>query len=190
MGVFSEYVRQQPGVLRTSHPMQSIAVIGGWAQDIASRDTPGAFDDSSAFERMLQLDFKILLLGADIDSISILHYSEQRAGVPYRYWKAFSGQVNTCAGWQERTYRMYVRDLELDPRLTLHPIQEQLQKQDQWSSLPLNYGTISLLKMSDFVAAVDACLARDPWSLVTNRPPILHPHSSLITNHKSPLSDN
>ena len=28
MGVFSEYVRQQPGARRTLHPMQSLAVLG------------------------------------------------------------------------------------------------------------------------------------------------------------------
>jgi aminoglycoside 3-N-acetyltransferase len=173
MGVFSEYVRLQPGVRRTSHPMQSLAVIGSAAQDIASLDTPGAFDDGSAFERLLQLDCKILLLGADIDAISMLHYSEQRARVPYRYWKEFRGLVNTSTGWQERTYRMYVRDLDLDPRLTLKPVKDMLENQGQLKSMPLNYGTISVLKARDFVAAVDACLARDPWALVTNRPSFL-----------------
>jgi len=170
MGAFSEYIRQLPNALRTSHPMQALAVLGRHAEDLASRDTASAFDPGSAFERMLELDFKLLLLGADIQAVSMLHYSEQRAGVPYRYWKDFTGQIRLESGWQTRTYRMYVRDLELDPQLKLSPIQEVLQRDDQWSSVPLNYGFISTCRLADFVTATDALLAADPWCLVANRP--------------------
>jgi aminoglycoside N3'-acetyltransferase len=44
---------------------------------------------------MLELDFKILLLGADVQAISLLHWVEQRLQVPYRYWKVFRGPVRT-----------------------------------------------------------------------------------------------
>ena len=181
MGVFSEFIRQQPGARRTPHPMQSLAVIGHYADDLAGaevpfrRDTPSAFDPGSAFERMLELDFKILLLGADVEAISMLHYNEQRHEVPYRYWKEFHGQVLTEQGWEDRTYRMYVRDLDLDAHLTLKPIQEYMQARQEWHSVPLNYGWVSLCRMVDFNAAVDHFLAQDPWSLVKNRPPTLPP---------------
>jgi aminoglycoside N3'-acetyltransferase len=170
MGVFSEYVRQQPGALRTSHPMQSLAMMGAYASDLASRDTLSAFDPESAFERMLELDFKILLLGCDIQAISLYHYCEQRANVPYRYWKDFQGQVHFQDGWQTRTYRMFVRDLQIDARIDIHPLQAVLESRKQWLSVPLNYGKISLCRMVDFVTAADVFLAADPWSLVTNRP--------------------
>ena len=171
MGIFSEYVRQQPAARRTSHPMQSLAVIGAYAADLIGRDTPSAFDPSSVFERMLELDFKLLLLGTDIQAVSIIHYSEQRAQVPYRYWKDFTGQVkNPSTGdWETRTYRMYVRDLELDPQLKLYRIQEVLQSRGQWAAQPLNYGNISTCRVRDFVAAADELLAADPWALVSNK---------------------
>ena len=170
MGAFSEYIRQRPEARRTSHPMQSLAVIGRHADDLAGRDTPSAFDPGSAFERMLELDFKLLLLGADIQAVSMLHYSEQRAEVPYRYWKDFSGEVRLPSGWQRRTYRMYVRDMELDPRLELYPVQEALERRRQWSARALNYGLISACHLVDFVAALDELLREDPWRLVVNRP--------------------
>jgi aminoglycoside 3-N-acetyltransferase len=169
MGVFSEYVRQRPGALRTSHPMQSIAVLGRYAADLAGRDTPAAFDPGSAFERMLELRFKLLLLGADSSAISMFHYSERRANVPYRYWKDFAGEVLTPDGWHIRTYRMFVRDLDLNPKLTLEPVVEYMKSRGEWNSLPLNYGWISVFTLEDFVQAADHLLAEDPWSLVTNR---------------------
>jgi aminoglycoside 3-N-acetyltransferase len=166
MGVFSEYVRQHPQARRTLHPLQSLAVIGKYADDLTSRDTPSAFDPGSPFERMLELDFKILLLGADIDAISMLHYSEQRANVPYRYWKEFSGLVKVADGWQSRTYRMFVRDLRLDPHLSLHPVRDYLETLGQYTTVRLNYGQVSLIKMGDFVSAVDHFLTKDPYSLM------------------------
>ncbi len=170
MGVFSEVVRTHPLARRTPHPLQSVAVIGRHAADLAGRHTLGAFDPGSAFERMVELDFKILLLGADVQAISLLHYAEQRVGVPYRYWKEFRGQVRMEDRWEERTYRMYVRDLNLDPHLDLHAVQHRLEEQGKWHSVALNYGSVSLCRMEDFVETVEEFLRADAWSLVTNRP--------------------
>ena len=168
MGAFSELVRQLPEARRTPHPLQSIAVIGRYRDDLASRDTASAFDPGSAFERMLELDFKLLLLGADSRAVSMFHYCERRANVSYRYWKDFSGPVRTPSGWQRRSYRMFVRNLELNPQLTLDPVVEYLQSLGQWRTQALNYGQVTVCKLSDFVAAADKFLAEDPWSLVTN----------------------
>jgi aminoglycoside N3'-acetyltransferase len=170
MGVFAELVRQQPGARRSPHPMQSLAVIGAHAADLASRDTPGAFDPGSAFERLLELDFKLLLLGADIQAVSLIHYSEQRAHVPYRYWKNFQGEYRTAEGWQRRTYRMLVRDLEVDARLDIHAIQRDLEGRGLWQSVSLNYGKIAACRLRDFVASADRFLQQDAWIFVTNRP--------------------
>jgi len=177
MGTFSEYVRRLPQARRTLHPMQSLAVLGYWADDLAERDTPAAFDPGSAFDRMLELDqsgqapFKLLLLGADISAASIFHLPEQRCQVPYRYWKTFTGPVRVkrpdgSRVWETRSYKMYVRDLELNPVLTAQPVLERLQMLGQWRSYPLNYGALSTCRLRDFVAAVEFFLRADPWSLV------------------------
>jgi aminoglycoside 3-N-acetyltransferase len=170
MGAFSEFVRQQPKVLRTTHPMQSVAVWGERAVEFAGLDTCSPFDDGSAFERMVQLRFKLLLLGADIQAASIVHYSEQRANVPYRYWKDFAGRVKQSGRWFTRTYRMFARDTDLDPQLALTPIQRSLESRGQWHTTALNFGQVASCGLSDFVAAADELLAADPWALVANRP--------------------
>lgn len=170
MGAFSELVRQHPEARRSSHPMQSLALLGRHADDLAARDTPSAFDTGSAFERMLELDFKLLLLGAEVQAASIIHYSEQRAHVPYRYWKDFEGRVRRAGQWQTLTYRMFVRDLDLDPVLVLAPVQVALEAKGQWLGAPLNYGHIASCRLKDFVAAADELLAADPWVFVANPP--------------------
>ncbi len=171
MGVFPEYVRGQPGVLRSPHPMQSIAALGFHAGDLTSRDTASAFDPGSSFERMLELDFKLLLLGADVRFTSMIHYAEQRMHVPYRYWKEFTGRVQFMGRPSEiRTYRMFARDLEIDPRVSSTPVQKELEARGLWSSVTLNYGTVAACRFQDFVAVAEELLAGDPWALVQNRP--------------------
>ena len=95
MGVFSEFVRQLPGSQRTLHPMQSLAIHGLHAGELARIDTPSAFDPGSAFERLIELDFGLLLLGADIQAVSIVHYSEQRARGPIPLLEGFPGTGTT-----------------------------------------------------------------------------------------------
>jgi hypothetical protein len=65
---------------------------------------------------------------------------------------------------------MYVRDLDLDPKITLQPVQAVLEQRGLWFSRPLNYGHIRMCRLADFVRVMDEFLAADPWSLVTNRP--------------------
>lgn len=170
MGAFSEFVRQLPASQRTSHPMQSLAVLGKAAADLADCDTPSAFDDGSAFDLMLQRGFKVLLLGADIQAVPLIHYVEQRVGVPYRYWKDFTGRILSGDTWQEITCRMYVRDMEIDARMEIYPIQELMESRGQWRAEELNYGQVSLFSMADFVSSAEHFLTQDPWFFVTNRP--------------------
>jgi aminoglycoside 3-N-acetyltransferase len=168
MGSFSEYVRQLPDALRTSHPLQSVAVFGFYAKDLAGRDTSSAFEEGSVFARMLELDFKLLLLGAGIQSVSMVHYCETKAGVPYRRWKDFSGHINQDGRWVNKTYRMYARILEIDPHLELKPIQSELERMLAWCEIALNYGYVSCCRLQDFAVATDVLLSRNPWILVSN----------------------
>ncbi|MEK6222298.1 MAG: AAC(3) family N-acetyltransferase [Chloroflexota bacterium] len=169
MGVFSEYVRQLINAKRTTHPLQSLAVAGKYADDFAVRDPQDAFEAEGPFDRMLGLDFKLLLIGAEVQATSLVHYSEQRMQVPYRYWKAFTGQYNIAGDWQQRTYKMFVRDLEIDAQMRLLPIQTLLENKNQWHAVKLNYGYISTCTLADFKDATDELLADDPWALVGNK---------------------
>lgn len=166
MGVLAEHVRSLPHAVRSPHPLQSVAVIGRHAADIAARDTASAFDPGSAFERMLDLDFEMVLLGASIQVASIVHYSEQKAKVPYRYWKSIEGTILRAGVSSAATYRMFARDLTLDPRNDFGPVQRLLETRGLWRQVRLNYGTIAACRLQEVVAAADQLLAKDPWALV------------------------
>jgi aminoglycoside N3'-acetyltransferase len=171
MGAFAEALRTHPAARRTPHPLQSLAALGRRAADLAARDTLGAFDPGSAWEALA--DARILLLGADVDAVSLVHLAEGRQAVPYRFWKDFSGPVSTPTGWQTCTYRMFARRLDLDPQLTLHSIQADLEGRGEWQEAPLNFGRIATCRAADFLAAVHTALDADPWALLANRAAVL-----------------
>ncbi|MBN2044466.1 MAG: AAC(3) family N-acetyltransferase [Anaerolineales bacterium] len=170
MGAFSELVRLDPRSHRTTHPMQSFALIGARAEELASLDTPSAFDDGSAVDKMLEMDDKLLLLGANIQAVSALHYSEQRTGVPYRYWKDFHGNILRNGEWQPVCYRMYVRDMQIDAKLEIFEIESVMKQRGLWREVPLNYGKIATCRLRDFVDITTELLKADPWRFVTNKP--------------------
>ena len=169
MGSLSEYIRQLPGALRSHHPLQSIAALGYHARGLTESDTSSAYEYGSAFDQMLNRDFKLLLLGADIQACSMVHYCEAIARVPYRDWKEFAGRVWQNGHWVEKTYKLFARILEIDPQLQLKPIQSELECMGVWQEVSINYGIIACCKLSDFVKAGATLLENDPWALVANR---------------------
>jgi aminoglycoside 3-N-acetyltransferase len=155
--------------MRSSHPLQSVAALGYYAEDLAGRDTLSVFESGSVFARMLELDFKLLLLGAGIQAASLVHYCETAARVPYRKWVDFTGQIMQNGQWVKKTYGMYARILEIDPQLELQPIQLELERMGAWQEVSLNYGKIACCRFIDFVSACMSLLEKDPWILVSNK---------------------
>ncbi|MGB8252836.1 MAG: hypothetical protein WCF08_06445, partial [Anaerolineaceae bacterium] len=86
----------------------------------------------------------------------------------YRQWKDFPGRTWKDGQWVEKSYRMYARILEIDPRLKLEPIKIELVRKGVWHEVDVNYGKVACCRLNDFVNAGDALLTIDPWILVEN----------------------
>ncbi|WP_019423293.1 AAC(3) family N-acetyltransferase [Paenibacillus sp. OSY-SE] len=168
MGVFSETVRQLPGGIRSCHPLQSIAAVGRLAETITTPDTSSSFDTNGPFGIMVSLGAKVLLLGASIQAASLIHYVEERLEVPYRQWKTVSGIYVNNGEETKRTYKFFARDLELDPRLNLDPIETWLTERNQFYKVPVGNGHVSQFAFSDFVDVVTEHLMDNPYCLITS----------------------
>lgn len=83
MGVTAELFRNQPGVLRSSHPKVSFAARGQNAAVITAGHvlTP-SMGDGSPLARVYDLDGWVLLLGTGHDHNTSLHLAEARAEWP------------------------------------------------------------------------------------------------------------
>jgi len=83
VGVLAEVFRTTPGTVLSDHPEGRFAARGRCAGALVS-DVP--WDDyygpGSPLERLVEGRGKVLRLGADIDTVTLIHYAEHLADVP------------------------------------------------------------------------------------------------------------
>ena len=170
MGVFSEFVRIHPESKRSTHPMQSIAVVGSMANFVVEFDTESSFSKQGPFDRLHELDGKILLLGADFNSVSMIHLVEEKYGVPYRYWKSFLGKYIDNNISSERSYKMFVRSMEINPLLKLYSIEKELIKANRLQQIQIGEGYVKVFSIRDFVAIAEDFIHKNSYYFVSNHP--------------------
>lgn len=114
MGVFSEFVRKSHNSKRTGHPMHSISILGKNSDYMANLDGDTEFSKGSAFDHLLKKNCKILFLG-DCFTETFFHIAEEKAKVPYRFWKTFKGNLIKDSIKKEIEIQYYARNLTTKP---------------------------------------------------------------------------
>jgi aminoglycoside N3'-acetyltransferase len=80
VGTLAEVFRTRPGTVVSNHPEGRFAAAGRLA-DHLTRDVPwdDYFGPDSPLERFLDANGRVLRLGADLDTVTVLHYAEYLA---------------------------------------------------------------------------------------------------------------
>ncbi len=130
MGSLTEKARKHPNSVRTGHPIYSFSIIGALANKFKSVDNVSAYGVDSPFGILRELDGKIAVLDlVENDSMTFYHHVEEMRSVPYRYMKNFTGDYINLNGTKlEKTYSIYVRDLEEKVQTDVEPIGKKLWK--------------------------------------------------------------
>jgi aminoglycoside 3-N-acetyltransferase len=82
-GILHETIRTWPGALRSDHPDAGVAAIGPLAAWITTgHPFHYGYGPGTPFARILQANAQVLLLGAPLDTITLLHYAEHEARIP------------------------------------------------------------------------------------------------------------
>lgn len=82
-GVLHETIRTWPGALRSDHPDAGVAAIGPLANWItASHPFQYGYGPGTPFEKIIQAKGSVLMLGAPLDTITLLHFAEHQARMP------------------------------------------------------------------------------------------------------------
>ena len=90
---FLEYVRAQPGALRSRDPIHSVVALGSRAAELVDDVPPTCFGAGSVFERLVDAGAKVCVMGLPLEEATIRHHFEESAGVPFRYRKLFTGRI-------------------------------------------------------------------------------------------------
>ena len=81
--ILTEYLRTWPAARRSQHPDSSFAAVGRLA-DALTRDHPLQYGmgEGSPLAKLCQHNGKVLLLGAPLSTLTLLHHAEYLADVP------------------------------------------------------------------------------------------------------------
>ena len=82
-GYMNAVLCRHPGARRSGHPDASMAAIGPDAEHLVSpHPLDSAYGPGSPIARLVDGGGKVLLLGAPLDAVTVLHYSEAIADIP------------------------------------------------------------------------------------------------------------
>ena len=82
-GILHELIRTWPGSLRSDHPGAGISAVGAKAEWLTEHHPfQYGYGPGTPFEKLVEVNTKILMLGAPLDTITLLHYAEHLAEIP------------------------------------------------------------------------------------------------------------
>lgn len=116
VGALSEYFRKNVATHRSIHPFHSVSAAGPLAGEVTSGISPSSFGPNSAFQKLYDLGAINLSVGTEfIGGATYLHMGEEQLNVPYRFMKAFPGDVRDMDGKPvDVTFEMFVREITED----------------------------------------------------------------------------
>ncbi len=133
VGALTERFRAGPGVRRTADPIFSSAVLGpvpaAWEPRLFAVGDKDCFGEASVFEYLLEADAWLGFLGVGFAYATFVHRVEQRLGVPYRYRKAFEGEVVAGGTVRAVTATYFVRRLDEDVVSEFGPLEARLREE-------------------------------------------------------------
>jgi aminoglycoside 3-N-acetyltransferase len=80
-GRIPERVRTWPGTLRSVHPEASVVAVGPRAASLTAEHDDG-YGTGSPFARLVEAGGEVLMLGAPLETVTLLHHAEAIARVP------------------------------------------------------------------------------------------------------------
>jgi aminoglycoside 3-N-acetyltransferase len=102
-GVIAEFVRTWPGAVRSASPGPSIAAIGARAEWLAA-DHPieYGYGENSPFAKLVAAGGRVLMAGAPLDTMTLLHHAEHLARIPGKRIKRVEVPFATPRGTEWR----------------------------------------------------------------------------------------
>jgi aminopeptidase-like protein/aminoglycoside N3'-acetyltransferase len=104
VGEFTELFRQTPEAVRSADPMLSVAGLGP-AAAMLLKDLPRTcYGPGSIYDRLYEAGGKICVIGLPLHWATYRHYVEERARVPFRFPKLFTGLIREGGNERRETW--------------------------------------------------------------------------------------
>lgn len=163
VGALTNFFRTEEGVQRSLHPLFSVAARGKHADDFM-RIGKDSFGENTVFERLRELDAKIVFLGVmPSASCTFLHHIEQMHHVPYRFMKKFEGSIVDGETKYRDVYTYFVRPLDGTVEPDYGIIDPHLRNSGLLQEIEVGQGSIMCVSAKQLYDEGMKMLDRDPY---------------------------
>ncbi|HEX8438583.1 aminoglycoside 3-N-acetyltransferase [Archangium sp.] len=117
-GVLAEFIRTWPGARRSGNPGASVAAIGAKA-DWMTADHPldYGYGEGSPLAKLVAASGKVLMVGAPLDTLTLLHHAEHLARLPGKRVRRYEVPFATAEGTRWRMVEEFETSLPIVPGL-------------------------------------------------------------------------
>ncbi|QKF57879.1 AAC(3) family N-acetyltransferase [Campylobacter ornithocola] len=166
VGVLTEYFRKWGGVKRTNDPIFSFAIKGA-KEELFLKDTTSCFGENSVYDVLTKQNGKLILFGSKIAGYTFSHFIEEKANVPYRYFKNFSGKITYENGKMEcKNIKYYVRKLNENSDLDVDKQVAILKSDNNFNILNFSNAHIISINMKNYLEKTLKALKDNPYCLL------------------------
>lgn len=117
VGAISEYFRQEPNVIRSTHPTHSICSQGPQSKELCHGhelcNTPCG--KGTPYARLVKWDSAVLMFGVSLNVYTLFHTAEDEANAPYLY-EAEDYSLRYRQNGTEHTMKMKRQDMTVTRR--------------------------------------------------------------------------
>ena len=169
-GILSEYFRCQKGVVRSKHPIYSVAACGPRAEEVANLGGDSCWGQGTVFELLERENALIVGFGVLLSkSATIMHRAEEISQVPYRYCKTFEGKRVTRDGSEICQTHFWVRRLDIDIDNDFSPVIAELSQKGLHRRVHLGSSAIEYAYSRDICRVAMELIQNDPLAVVADR---------------------
>ena len=141
---------RRPEFRRTKHPIYSFAVSGKYLDFLVGLNNKDSFGQDSPFQFFHQHNVTNYIIDVSLNHcLTFVHYVEQTSGkVFHRYIKNFTANyVDETGTLEERTYSMFVRDLDRDVRSFIDPMELEFLRHGVETKFHINTSQIKRIEL-------------------------------------------
>ncbi len=165
VGYFSELARTTPGFRRSDDPIFSVTSKGPKTAMLINNLSNQCFGKDSLFDRMYNINAKILNLGFYFYP-TFIHFVESQCKVPYRYDKTFRIKIKKGNAEYKKSYVYNVRDLKLNPYPNIIALEKKAFEEETVKKIKLGGAMITSVKMKDLFRIASEMIHVNPAALV------------------------
>ena len=165
-GGFSEFILKQKNVIRSDHPVFSVAAIGKYAKKICNNNSSHNFGYNSPYQKFCNLNGKVLNIGMDPWKSPYNHVAEYMIGVPYYYNKLTEVKYFKKKKLKYYKFSSFVRYLDFNLIWDYEKLKNKLSKTKIVKKTKLGDGFIYSVNSQKYLNLCLDMLSKDQFALI------------------------